>query len=545
MTQLLVYDLQQALGVWSQYILGIGNLVVQLDIENDPVGRESGGPTAAILVGTNSQGIGIYEPSSQYELTTGQHVPGTTSDITITIDPGYLRYLDLAPGLTYDSQVPYNEYNPIVVFLHELLHGFGMFGWYSQSGSLPGRYESPFDALISKTSSGAFFTGANAEAVYGGPVPLTTDSTTENYYHFGNQQSDVSKTPSTVQDPLTLDLMNGIVFFFDYQYQISSLDLAVLKDLGYSLRTPPVISAQDVTARRNQSFAASSLFAGSVASGDTITEYALWDAEGNGHWLVNGVAQGTNVEIDISAAQLAQTAYVAGSGTDHLWARAYDGVIWGAWQEFTVTVPTPTLTVHNDSGVVGGQTVALSSLVTIADPGAVGYQKLELWDSNGTVGGGQFVVNGVAQSGGHEIDVSPADVANTVFDAGTAGGTDTLWARLLQSDGTLTDWQPFTVTVPSPTLTAYDDSGVAGGQTVALSAMVTIADPGSVGYQMLELWIPTARWAAASSSSTGWRRAAATRSTFRPPMSPTRCSTPAPWAVPTCCGRGCCRTTAR
>jgi len=64
------------------------------------------------------------------------------------------------------------------------------------------------------------------------------------------------------------------------------------------------------------------------------------------------------------------------------------------------------------------------------------------------VAGGQFVVNGVAQTGGHEIDVSPANVANTVFDAGTLGGTDTLAARLLQDNGTLTPWQEFTVKDP-------------------------------------------------------------------------------------------------
>jgi autotransporter-associated beta strand protein/probable HAF family extracellular repeat protein len=89
--------------------------------------------------------------------------------------------------------------------------------------------------------------------------------------------------------------------------------------------------------------------------------------------------------------------------------------------------------------------------VSIADPDGVGYQKLELWDANGTVGGGQFVVNGADQTGGHEIDVSPTDVAKTVFDVGTLRGTDTLWARVLQTDGTLTKWQRFTVrAVPSP-----------------------------------------------------------------------------------------------
>jgi hypothetical protein len=46
---------------------------------------------------------------------------------------------------------------------------------------------------------------------------------------------------------------------------------------------------------------------------------------------------------------------------------------------------------------------------------------LELWDSNGTLAGGQFVVNGVAQTRGHEIDVSPANVAGVVFDVAPLG----------------------------------------------------------------------------------------------------------------------------
>jgi hypothetical protein len=202
----LVYDIEQAIGVWAQYILGTGNLVVALDVGATQEGRESGGPTSFSFTGTTSQGVSLYESSALYELTTGQHVSGTTSDITINIDPGYFQYLDLASGLTYGSQVPSNEYNPIVVFLHELMHGFGMSGWYSQSGSLPGDYESTFDSFLTTTASGVYFTGSNAEAAYGGPVPITTDSTAgENYYHFGNQQSDLTKTPATVQDPLTLD----------------------------------------------------------------------------------------------------------------------------------------------------------------------------------------------------------------------------------------------------------------------------------------------------------------------------------------------------
>ena len=113
-----------------------------------------------------------------------------------------------------------------------------------------------------------------------------------------------------------------------------------------------------------------------------------------------------------------------------------------------MTVPSPTLSVTSVAGAIKGQVINLSDLVTISDPGFVGYRQLELWDSKGTLAGGQFVVNGMAQTGGHEIDVSPANVANTVFDAGTAGGTDTLLARLLQTNGTLTPWQQFTVANP-------------------------------------------------------------------------------------------------
>ena len=245
------------LGVWAQYISGIGVLNVGLTILGTQQGRESGAPTSSYQV-TTSNGTTIWGPSSLYELTTGQHVTGTSTDITIQIDPGYFKYLDLAPGLTYASQVPANEYNPIIVFMHEIMHGFGQVGWYSQSGTKPVGYESVFDSYISVSSSGqAYFTGDNAEAAYGGPVPLTTGSTAgENYYHVGSTLTDYTRSPSTVHDPLTLDLMNGIVLFFDYQYSVSALDLAILKDLGYTVlpgnEAAPVVS----TATPNQTWQA-------------------------------------------------------------------------------------------------------------------------------------------------------------------------------------------------------------------------------------------------------------------------------------------------
>src|SRR5205814_2035601 len=138
-----------------------------------------------------------------------------------------------------------------------------------------------------------------------------------------------------------------------------------------------------------------------------------------------------------------------------------------------------------------GQTLSLSSLVGISDPDGVGYQKLELWDSNGTAAGGQFFINGVAQTGAHEIDLTSASLASTTFKVGTTGGSDKLYAQLLQNDGSVINWKQFTVTAPKaalPTLTVTSNGAATRGQVLALSTLVSIADTNSVGYQKLELW---------------------------------------------------------
>ena len=49
--------------------------------------------------------------------------------------------------------------------------------------------------------------------------------------------------------------------------------------------------------------------------GDTITSYQFYDASGNGHFVVNGVAQAASTIITVTAAQLAQTSYQVGLGS--------------------------------------------------------------------------------------------------------------------------------------------------------------------------------------------------------------------------------------
>jgi hypothetical protein len=254
------------------------------------------------------------------------------------------------------------------------------------------------------------------------------------------------------------------------------------------------------SATRGQVIPLSSLVAILDPSNAGYQQLELWDSNGTaatGQFVVNGVPQSGGHEIDVSPANVANTVYDVGilGGTDTVSARLkQNGGTLTPWEKFTVTAPAaqlPTLAVHNDANATRGQVVNLSTLVTISDPDHVGYRQLVLWDSAGTVGGGQFIVNGAAQSGGHDINVSPANVANTVFDVGTLGGTDTLWARLVQDNGQVSGWQKFTVTAPAatpPTVTASDVTLSKGDTLVAASTLFSASDADGVAITQYGFW---------------------------------------------------------
>ena len=104
----------------------------------------------------------------------------------------------------------------------------------------------------------------------------------------------------------------------------------------------PVVTVADQSVAKNASLAASSLFSVSDADGDAMTRYTFWDSTADatsGHFVVNGVAQGTKQTIMVSAAQLAQTTFQTGTTADDLWVQAYDGAAWSGWKEFHLTPP--------------------------------------------------------------------------------------------------------------------------------------------------------------------------------------------------------------
>ena len=132
----------------------------------------------------------------------------------------------------------------------------------------------------------------------------------------------------------------------------------------------PVVTAADFAATRNQNISASSLFSVVDADSDTIISYQFWDStadQTSGHFVVNGVAQGTNQNIDVSAAQLASTTFQSGSGSDDLWVRAFDGTAWSAWKEFHVNAPV------NNAPVVTAADFTAAHKRTVVSNGYVGH----------------------------------------------------------------------------------------------------------------------------------------------------------------------------
>ena len=119
----------------------------------------------------------------------------------------------------------------------------------------------------------------------------------------------------------------------------------------------------------NQTVAASLLFTASDPDGDTIATYALKDVTGNGHFVVNGVTQATNVEIDLTAIQAGPDHLPSRcGGSDQISIRASDGTLWSAWQSSTVAVDrTPVITAVNKT-LTHNQSVAASSLFTAPIP---------------------------------------------------------------------------------------------------------------------------------------------------------------------------------
>jgi hypothetical protein len=278
--------LTQALANWSNYISGVGTLIVQLIIDTT-TGYATGGPTSSVN-GGQSGGLTIETSSAVNELKTGNHA--ASSDITINFN-----YSALA------SVASYGQAYLVATFEHELMHGFGMVGYRAADGTLSG-FASPFDVLsVDQGTVSDVFTGAAAMYVYGGPVPLTTQYPGANFYHLG-------ATASSADPPiLYTDIMEEIL---TPGKSISALDVAILDDIGVPLTAAGyqfIYPAPNLTAQplATNGLVTSPLISGTTQPGEQVTlsengvVIATTIANAAGAWSIDptGLADGAHTLI--------------------------------------------------------------------------------------------------------------------------------------------------------------------------------------------------------------------------------------------------------
>jgi hypothetical protein len=263
----------------------------------------------------------------------------------------------------------------------------------------------------------------------------------------------------------------------------------------------PVVTALDKVVPHATSFPqsillASSLFSVSDADADPITNYQFWDSTPDaqsGYWVANGVHQGANQAIDVTAAQLSQTTFDYGSETDDLWVRAYDGAQWSAWKEFHVIAPANHAAQIAASNVSPGRTqtsLTASSLFGASDAEGDGLS-YQFWDSTSDATSGHWVVSGIAQGANVAINVTAAQLSQTSFSLGTAGSDD-LWVRAY--DGSVwSAWKEFHVGAPAnhAPVAIVSDYSAAHNQILGAAALFGINDADNDSMANYQFWDST------------------------------------------------------
>jgi len=246
---LLTSNLQAAGAIWGRFMDSMAPLDVSVAADLTITGANAASVTN-VPVGMQN-GLTIVEDGALFKARTGIDPNGNMPDIQVNINPNYTLANDwLDPsGIARTGPVPSDREDFISVLIHELGHGLGFTSFRKidnpNYGTFPGNTQNTYDALTAFGVGGdpdtLYFTGAMAQAVFGGPVPLTSvgpDSnfTSQNFSHLGNP------APRTT---LRADVMNGLIIQAGIRYSVSRLDVAILSDLGFPTLPNPVFEPTD------------------------------------------------------------------------------------------------------------------------------------------------------------------------------------------------------------------------------------------------------------------------------------------------------------
>lgn len=196
------------------------------------------------LAGTKG---GFYNTVVQNKILKGVDANGSEADGTIEVNFGN--------DWAYGDSVGSDEYDFRSTMMHELLHAYGFLSYFDRPGLNNGTIWTVFDKYIATNSKtavinpgtykygtgfnpnltggggGLYFIGPNAVAAYGGPVPLYTPSPWESGSSVSHLDDNTFTGGGSVMMNAMTDSGPGI-------RTLSPVELGVLKDIGYTVKSP-------------------------------------------------------------------------------------------------------------------------------------------------------------------------------------------------------------------------------------------------------------------------------------------------------------------
>ena len=246
-----------------------------------------------------------------------------------------------------------------------------------------------------------------------------------------------------------------------------------------SVNRRAVVRAAAVTVSANQAVAASSFIrAVSDADGDAIAKYSFFDTGiGGGHFMLDGVAQAASRWITVDAADLARLTYVGGanSGRENILVRAFDGKTWSTDAlAFATTVNHAPVVAAAAVTVSANQAVAASSFIrAVVDADGDTITKYGFYDAG--IGGGRFMLDGVAQGASRWITVEAADLARLTYVGGANSGREGIYVRAFDGKAWSTGVSVVATTINHAPIVAAAAVSVEAFAAVSAASLVSSA----------------------------------------------------------------------
>ncbi|HEX8481602.1 MAG TPA: calcium-binding protein, partial [Allosphingosinicella sp.] len=215
-------DAQYVIGLVSQYISWAGTMdfVVEIRPASELTWSDADGLLPSFVqLGWTGNG---WTNQTITEAVTGIDLNPGRPDVGLTIylaDDGTIKnygapvWFDPNPGFESASAVPAGMHDFVGIMIHETFHSLGFIN-----------YTQEWTSRLVTQGGVSYFTGQNSAALFGGPIPFQAG-----YDHYGYAQD-----PSI---PINRGLMYQFGNYERNRWDIGRIDLAILADLGYTIKS--------------------------------------------------------------------------------------------------------------------------------------------------------------------------------------------------------------------------------------------------------------------------------------------------------------------